>query len=63
MDFGRRVQGEAVRMGLNRARKVYVIMDGGVCLWGVFEDRFANVAPGQLDHIHRGLRVAHERRT
>ena len=47
MDFGRRVQGEAVRMGLNRARKAYVIMDGGVCLWGVFGDRFANVAVGQ----------------
>ena len=52
VDFGRRVQDEAVRMGLNRARKVYVIMDGGVCLWGVFEDRFANVAVGQLDYYH-----------
>ena len=52
VDFGRRVQDEAVRMGLNRAKKVYVIMDGGVCLWGVFKDRFADIAVGQLDYYH-----------
>lgn len=52
VDFGRRVRDEAVRMGLNRAKKVYVIMDGGVYLWGVFKDRFADIAVGQLDYYH-----------
>ena len=52
VDFGRRVQDEAGRMGMNRAKKVYVIMDGGVYLWGVFDDRFADIAVGQLDYYH-----------
>ncbi len=52
VDFGRKVQDEAMRMGLSRAKKVYVIMDGGVYLWGVFEDRFMDVAVGQLDYYH-----------
>ena len=52
VDFGRRVQDEAMRMGLNKAKKVYVIMDGGVYLWGVFTDRFADIAVGQLDYYH-----------
>lgn len=52
VDFGRRVQDEAQRMGMNRAAKVYVIMDGGVYLWGVFDDRFADIAVGQLDYYH-----------
>ena len=51
-DFGRRVQDEATRMGLNRAAKVYVIMDGGVYLWGIYDDRFKDVAVGQLDYYH-----------
>lgn len=52
VDFGRRVQDEAERMGMDRARKVYVVMDGGVYLWGVFDDRFADIAVGQLDYYH-----------
>ena len=52
VDFERRVQDEAQRMGMNRAAKVYVIMDGGVYLWGVFADRFADIAVGQLDYYH-----------
>jgi len=52
VEFGRRVQDEAQRMGMNRAAKVYVIMDGGVYLWGVFDDRFADIAVGQLDYYH-----------
>lgn len=52
IDFGRKVQDEAERMGMNRAAKVYVIMDGGVYLWGVFKDRFADIAVGQLDYYH-----------
>lgn len=52
VDFGRRVQDEATRMGLDRAAKVYVIMDGGVYLWGIYDDRFRDVAVGQLDYYH-----------
>lgn len=52
VEFGRRVQDEAGRMGLDRAGKAYVIMDGGAYLWGVFRDRFADVAVGQLDYYH-----------
>ena len=52
VDFGRMVQDEAERMGMNRAAKVYVIMDGGVYLWGVYDDRFENIAVGQLDYYH-----------
>ena len=52
VDFGRRVQDEAMRMGLGRAAKVYVIMDGGVYLWGIYDDRFKDVAVGQLDYYH-----------
>lgn len=50
--FGRRVHDEAVRMGLGRAAKVYVIMDGGVYLWGVYRERFQSIAKGQLDYYH-----------
>lgn len=52
VDFGLRVQEEAVRMGMNRAAKVYVIMDGGVYLWGIYKDRFQDIAVGQLDYYH-----------
>ena len=50
--FGRRVHDEAVRMGLGGAAKVYVIMDGGVYLWGVCRERFQSIAKGQLDYYH-----------
>ncbi len=50
--FGRRVHDEAVRMGLGRAAKAYVIMDGGVYLWGVYRERFQSIAKGQLDYYH-----------
>ena len=51
-DFGRRVRGEAARMGMGRAAKMYVIMDGGVYLWGIYRDRFQAIARGQLDYYH-----------
>lgn len=50
--FGRRVHDEAVRMGLRRAARAYVIMDGGVYLWGVYRERFQSIAKGQLDYYH-----------
>ena len=52
VDFGRRVQDEARRMGLGKARLVYVVMDGGVWLWNIFEDRFKQCALGTLDFYH-----------
>jgi len=50
--FGQAVEREAVRMGLCKAAHVYVIMDGGVYLWNIFEDRFAVCSAGLLDFYH-----------
>lgn len=44
VDFGRKVEKEAIRMGMLRAKKVYVIMDGGVYLWKIYAYRFTNIA-------------------
>jgi hypothetical protein len=38
--FGAAVQTEALRRGLARAQKVYVVIDGAVWLWALTEDRF-----------------------
>jgi hypothetical protein len=51
VDFGAAVHAEALRRGLGRARKVYVVIDGAVWLWNVAEDRFAN-AIHVLDFHH-----------
>lgn len=51
-EFGKRVHEEAVRMGMLRAKKVYMIMDGGVYLWGIYYDRFKNIATAGLDYYH-----------
>ncbi|MDX9776616.1 MAG: hypothetical protein RBT40_11825 [Petrimonas sp.] len=50
--FGQRVQHEALRMGLAQARSVYVVMDGAIWLWNIFEDRFKQCATGTLDFFH-----------
>ncbi|HQL96381.1 MAG TPA: hypothetical protein PL005_17030, partial [Candidatus Hydrogenedentes bacterium] len=39
-DFGALLHREAVRMGLLRAKAVFFVMDGGVWLWRIYEDRF-----------------------
>src|SRR5665811_2414070 len=39
-------------MGLGTARLVYVVMDGGIWLWNIFEDRFKQCAVGTLDFYH-----------
>jgi hypothetical protein len=52
IEFGRRVQNEARRMGMAEASQVYVVMDGGVWLWNIFEDRFKLCAVGSLDFYH-----------
>lgn len=52
VDFGRRVHDEAIRMGLGEARFVYVVMDGAIWLWNIFDDRFKQCAVGTLDFYH-----------
>lgn len=52
LDFAKQVHREAMRMGLAKAHKVYVIQDGAVYLWNIFKDRFAQVAQGVLDFYH-----------
>lgn len=50
--FAQQVQREAMRMGLTKASKVYVVQDGAIYLWNIFHDRFASVAQGVLDFYH-----------
>jgi hypothetical protein len=50
--FGQRVEREARRMGLAEAGRAYVVMDGAVWLWKIFEDRFSRCATGTLDFYH-----------
>lgn len=51
LEFGRRVQAEARRRGLGQAPRVYVVADGGVWIWNLVADRFAQ-ATGVLDFYH-----------
>lgn len=51
VDFGKAVQTEALRRGLGRAKKVYVVIDGALVLWEVAEDRFRD-AIKTLDFHH-----------
>jgi hypothetical protein len=57
VEFGRKVQHEARRMGLAEAKQVYVVMDGGVWLWNIFADRFKLCAVGTLDFYHASQHV------
>jgi len=50
--FAQQVQHEAFRMGLGQAANVYIVMDGGIWLWNIFEDRFKQCAVGTLDFYH-----------
>lgn len=52
LTFGQRVHHEAKRMGMTRAKAVYVVMDGALWLWNIFEDRFRALASGTLDFYH-----------
>lgn len=51
LEFGRRVQAEARRRGLGSEARVYVVADGGVWIWNIVADRFAQ-ATGVLDFYH-----------
>lgn len=51
VDYGKAVHAEAMRRGLGRAKKTYVVIDGAVVLWEVAEDRF-HEAIKTLDFHH-----------
>ena len=51
-DFASQVHAEAMRLGLAAAKKVYIVQDGAIWLWNVFEDRFSKCAEGTLDFYH-----------
>ena len=51
-DFGALLHREAVRMGLLRAKAVFFVMDGGVWLWRIYEDRFEKCSEAMLDFYH-----------
>lgn len=50
-ELGRQLYAEALRRGLNQADRVYVVADGGVWIWNLVDDRFAD-ALGVLDFYH-----------
>ena len=41
VDFGQAVHAEALRRGLGRAKRVYVVMDGAVWIWHLAKERFS----------------------
>ena len=51
-DFGTLLHREAVRMGLLRAKRVFFVMDGGVWLWHIYQDRFEKCSKAMLDFYH-----------
>jgi hypothetical protein len=51
VDFGAKVQEQAMASGLVRAREVFVVADGAVWIWNLIEDRFEQ-ATKTLDFYH-----------
>lgn len=51
-DFGRMLERDARRMGLTEAKAVFFVMDGGVWLWNIHQDRFSRCSKGILDFYH-----------
>lgn len=51
VDLGAMIQAEAMRMGLLRAREVFVVADGAIWIWNLVKDRFAG-ATKTLDFYH-----------
>jgi hypothetical protein len=51
-DFGLLLRREAERMGLMKAKAVFFVMDGGVWLWRIYEDRFEKCSKAMLDFYH-----------
>ncbi|MDD4019530.1 MAG: hypothetical protein PHV28_16495, partial [Kiritimatiellae bacterium] len=51
-DFGVILHRDAVRMGLPQAKNVFFVMDSGVWLWRIYEDRFEKCSKAMLDFYH-----------
>lgn len=51
VDLGARIQEQAMRLGLARAKEVFVVADGALWIWNLIEDRFAQ-ATKTLDFYH-----------
>jgi len=51
-DFGLMLERDAQRMGLSEAKSVFFVMDGGIWLWNIHEDRFSRCSKGLLDFYH-----------
>ena len=51
-DFGVILHREAMRMGLTLAKAVFFVMDGGVWLWNIYQDRFEKCSHAMLDFYH-----------
>lgn len=50
-ELGRKIHAEALRRGLQQAREVFVVADGGVWIWNLKSERFFH-ARGVLDFYH-----------
>lgn len=50
--FGILLYREAKRMGLQRAKHVFFVMDGGIWLWNIYKDRFEKCSKAMLDFYH-----------
>lgn len=50
-EIGRKLYAEALRRGLEQARRVYVIADGAVWIWRLVEEHFPG-SVGELDFYH-----------
>lgn len=51
VEFGQRVYAEAMRRGLEEARRLFVVADGGVWIWNLTAEHFPQ-AKGVLDFYH-----------
>ncbi len=51
LDLGAKIQEQAMRLGLARAREVFVVADGALWIWNLIEDRFRQ-ATKTLDFYH-----------
>ena len=49
--LGARIQAQAMRMGLDRVKEVFVVADGALWIWNLIEDRFSQ-ATKTLDFYH-----------
>jgi hypothetical protein len=51
IDLGARIQAQTMRIGLARAREVFVVADGALWIWNLIQDRFSE-ATKTLDFYH-----------